>query len=431
MATKQSLGPINRLSNREVQCAGDGDLFDGGGLLLRVRDGRAGWVFRYTAPSGKRREMGLGPCERHSAQAVGASVTAARRSAAAARAMLVAIPPVDPITARDQSRDEARAAEATRKVEAQRERATLARVARLYHERFIEPKRNAKASREWINSLETHVPREVWNCPIERVERAALLDFLRDIQDRMFDTASRVRQRLSEVYDDAIERGLVQDNPVAALRDKLRRVRITKRSEPHPSLPYPEMPAFMSRLRTHPGIAARCMEFVILTAARTGEAIGATWDEINMDTRTWTIPGKRMKMHEPHIVPLSEPAVAILRAVAQARSPWVFPGVFDPTKPLSNMGMLSLLKRMDRRDITVHGFRSTFSTWANETAAARPDVIEACLAHREGDRIRAAYNRAHFNAERRALLDAWARFAATAETTPNNVIDMATARAVA
>jgi integrase len=410
MGSKRSTGPINRLSNREVQCAGDGDLFDGGGLLLRVRDGRAGWVFRYTAPSGKRREMGLGSCERHSAQAVGASVTAARRSAAAARTMLAAVPPVDPIVARDQVREEARSAETARKVEAQRERATLARVARAYHERFIEPKRNAKASREWINSLETHVPRVIWHCPIERVERAALLDFLRDIQDRMFDTASRVRQRLSEIYDDAIERGLVQDNPVAALRDKLRRVRIAKRSESHPSLPYPELPAFVSQLRTHPGIAARCMEFVILTAARTGEAIGATWDEINLDTLTWTIPAKRMKMHESHIVPLSDRAVTVLRAMAHAGSPWVFPGVFDPTKPLSNMGMLSLLKRMERRDITVHGFRSTFSTWANETAVARPDVIEACLAHREGDRIRAAYNRAMFHAERRKLLCSWANY---------------------
>jgi integrase len=412
MGTKRTTGPINRLSNREVQCAGDGELFDGGGLLLRVKEGRAKWVFRYTAPSGKRREMGLGSCERHSAQAVGASVSAARHGAAAARAMLAAIPPVDPIVARDQAREEARIAEEARKQEAQREQATLARVARAYHERFIEPKRSAKASREWINSLETHVPRELWHSPIEHVERAALLDFLRDIQDRMFDTASRVRQRLSEVYDDAIERGLVQDNPVAALRDKLRRVRITKRSEPHPSLPYPELPAFVSQLRTHPGVAARCMEFVILTAARTGEAIGATWDEINIDTRTWTIPAKRMKMHEPHVVPLSEPAVAILRAVAEVGSPWVFPGVFDPTKPLSNMGMLSLLKRMGRTDITVHGFRATFSTWANETDAARPDVIEACLAHREGDRIRAAYNRAKFNEERRALLTAWAAYAA-------------------
>ena len=107
---------------------------------------------------------------------------------------------------------------------------------------------------------------------------------------------------------------------------------------------------------------------------------------------------------------LADPAVAILRALAQEEFPWVFPGVFDPTKPLSNMGMLSLLKRMDRSDITVHGFRSTFSTWANETAAARPDVIEACLAHREGDRIRAAYNRAGFHRERRSLLAVWARY---------------------
>jgi integrase len=160
------------------------------------------------------------------------------------------------------------------------------------------------------------------------------------------------------------------------------------------------------------GVAARCLEFAILTAARTGEAIGAEWSEFDLDAGTWTVPPGRMKGGEPHTVYLPPRAVSIVKAQAGLDLRFVFPSPMLDSKPLSNMALLMQLRRMKIADeTTVHGLcRSTFSTWANETDAARPDVIEACLAHREDDRIRAAYNRAQFAHERRALLVAWADY---------------------
>ncbi|HTO47863.1 MAG TPA: site-specific integrase, partial [Burkholderiales bacterium] len=191
---------------------------------------------------------------------------------------------------------------------------------------------------------------------------------------------------------------------------------------------YGEVPAFLRALRVHPGVAARCLEFTILTAARTGESIGAQWSEFDLDAALWTVPAERMKAREPHAVHLSERSLAILDGLRVLGSLLVFPSARDMSRPLSNMAMLALLKRMKRHDITVHGFRSSFSTWANETAAARPDVIEACLAHRESDKIRAAYNRAQFAGERRGLLEAWADYLDGREPA-SNVIALTGAKA--
>jgi integrase len=182
----------------------------------------------------------------------------------------------------------------------------------------------------------------------------------------------------------------------------------------------------VEELRRQPGIAARCLEFTILTAARTGESIGAKWAEF--DGALWTVPAERMKAEEEHKVHLSERALAILEEMRALGSPFVFRSVREPTRPLSNMAMLTLLRRMKRADITVHGFRASFSTWANETGVARPDVIEACLAHREGDKIRAAYNRAQFASERRKLLALWAAYLDGREPA-SNIIELTSAKA--
>jgi integrase len=408
MATRLLGATLNLLSVREVLTAREGEKSDGGGLLLRCSRGRTAWVFRYTSATGKRREMGLGACARHNAKAAGESMALARELAAKARALLAGDPPRDPIDVRDRTREEAREAARQRKAEKKQDQATLARVARAYHAARIEPRLSGKAAANWINSLENHVPPALWHKSIAAIARAELLDFLRDIQDRMADTAQRVRVRLEEIFEEAIERSLVTDNPVAALRAKLRREHKPKRRTPRPALAYREAPAFLEALRAQPGIAARCLELTILTAARTGESIGATWAEFDLGAALWTVPASRMKGGEPHIVHLPERALEILGDMRVLGSPFVFPSVQDRGRPLSNMAMLALLRRMKRDDITVHGFRATFSTWANETAAARPDVIEACLAHRESDRIRAAYNRAQFAGERRTLLEGWA-----------------------
>ncbi len=424
MPKRKLTARIHMLTVRHVMAAGTGDHNDGGGLLLRAQQERASWVFRYTAVGGRRREMGLGTCQRQNAQLAGESLRQARDKASQARAMLEEHPPRDPIDDRAQVRGQAATAEVQAKVRRQTRTDTLARVARTYHERFIEPKLSTAQSARWIGALELHVPSDIWNKPMAEITRTDLLDFLLDIQSRLADTAQRVRRRLDEIYDDATDRGIVPDNTVALLREKLRRRHVSHRVTPRPSLPFPQVSDFVKQLRKEEGIAARCLEFVILTAARTGEAIGASWAEIDLEARLWTVPAERMKGGEAHAVYLAPRAIEILVQMQENTSPWVFPSPRSRLQSLSNMAMLTLLRRMKRTDFVVHGFRASFSTWANELDIAKPDVIEACLAHRESDRIRAAYNRATFVAERRRLLAAWAEYVEPAsERCPESASD--------
>jgi integrase len=229
----------------------------------------------------------------------------------------------------------------------------------------------------------------------------------------MGETLRRVRQRLDSVFEDAMFFVRCGSNPAAAIKRKLHESRPRGKKSSFRALPYREAPELLRRLRAASGTAARCLELLLLTAARTDEAISAAPAEFALDRGEWLVPAARMKAGEDHLVLLVPRAVEIVREQLRQRpgGPVVFPSTLDPDKAMSNMVLLAVLDRMGMREkTTVHGLRSTFSTWANETGAARPDVIEACLAHREEDRVRAAYNRAQFAQERRALLEAWARF---------------------
>jgi len=214
------------------------------------------------------------------------------------------------------------------------------------------------------------------------------------------------------VFDDAIFRGRCQSNPAAALRRKVRELAKSRTVQSHRTLRWADVLGFVRSLRGQHGIAARALEFGLLCASRTGEIIGAPCSEFDLEARTWTVSADRMKGGEAHTVPLSDRALSILEELRGLGSEWVFPSPSDPTQPLSNMATLTLLRRMGyAARTTVHGLcHASFSTWANETGAARPDLVEAVLVHREGDRIRAAYNRAKFAGERRKLLGAWADF---------------------
>jgi integrase len=182
-----------------------------------------------------------------------------------------------------------------------------------------------------------------------------------------------------------------------------------QRVKHHAALPYAELPAFMAQLRQQPGIAALALEFAILTAARTGEVIGATWAEVDLDQALWTIPADRMKARRDHRVPLSAPALAILQRLYEARSgDFVFPGG-KPGKGLSNMAFLTLLRRMQRHDLTAHGFRSTFKDWATEQTGFPNEVSEMALAHAVGDKVEAAYRRSDLFDKRRQLMAEWAK----------------------
>jgi len=227
-----------------------------------------------------------------------------------------------------------------------------------------------------------------------------------------------VRGRIEAILDWATVRGYrTGDNParwkghLAKLlppRSKVRKV------EHHAAFPYEDMGAFMAALRQREGIAARALEFTILTAARTSEALNAEWSEFDLAAKVWTVPGTRMKAGRNHRVPLSGAAMAILTAMAEVkRGPFVFPG-HKKDRPLSSMVFLQLLKRMERPDLTAHGFRSTFRDWAAERTAFPREVAEAALAHTVGDKVEAAYRRGDLFEKRRKLMEAWDGFCALA-----------------
>lgn len=413
------MASLQLLSAREVQAAGDGDHSDGGGLVLRVRGSNCSWVLRYTSPTGRRRHMGLGPAYRANTKQAGESVSTAREAAWVARDLLAR--GVDPIDERDRKREAGRQAEEEAKALKQRERWTLARCAREYHERVIEPSRSVKHAAQWIASLEHHVPKDLWDKPIADIEAPELLTGLckvRSLEDKKTaipETLQRIRQRLDAVFEDACFHKRCVSNPAAALHRKLQESQKRRERGNFKALPYRQAPAFMAELRRAEGTAARCLELLLLTAARTSEVLLAEWSEFDREAALWVIPGSRMKAGEDHVVHLTSRALAILEGQAGQDKRFVFPTPMESKKgkPMSNMAMLTVLDRMGYRDrTTVHGLRSTFSTWANETAAARPDVIEACLAHEESNRVRAAYNRAEFAEERLALLAAWADYLA-------------------
>jgi integrase len=192
----------------------------------------------------------------------------------------------------------------------------------------------------------------------------------------------------------------------------------------HPALPYTEIGAFMVELRAREGIAAAMLQFAILCAARTGEVLGARWSEIDLKARVWTVPASRMKAGREHRVPLSAPAVAILEKMRELKqSDLVFPG--DKSgEPLSNMAMLAVLKRMRRADLTTHGFRSSFRTWAADQPGNVRAEAEAALAHVVGDETERAYNRGDLFEKRRRLMDAWARYCSTPAPTGATVLPL-------
>jgi integrase len=367
----------------------DGTYSDGerSGLRFKVRGTRRNWSIQLTLPNGKRKEMGLGPLRE-------VGLAEARDTAAAMRRQLRA--GLTPSLAKRPAKGDAKT--------------SLLSAVRDYHEREVEGHRkNDKGAKQWLASIENHVPSEFLNRAIGTIESADLLDVLRPIYSAVPETARRIRQRLAAVFDDAVLRKMVTANPVTPLVRPLRKHK--RKTTHHRALRYQDAPTLFKYLDELPGTSARAVQFGMLTAARTGEILGMTWDEVAGDGKTWTVPAERMKMEEEHVVALSPPARAILKKMRGKSKTWVFPSPVRDA-PASGMAMLMLLRRLEIEKLTtVHGLcRSTFSTWANETNVARSDVIEACLAHSEADRMKAAYSTAQFSAERRALLEAWAKF---------------------
>ena len=392
------IGKLTSLSVRQARRRG---LYgDGGGLFLQVSEsGAKSWVFRFKKAD-RLRVMGLGPAH---------TITLAEARDRARECRKLRLDGIDPIEAR-------RAERAQAKLDAAKA-VTFAECADAYITAHKAGWRNPKHAAQWPATLATYVNPTFGVLPVQAIDTALVTRVMEPIWTKKPETASRVRGRIESILDWATARGYRQGENPARWRGHLenlfpRRSKV-RRVEHHAALPYSELSAFMLALRQQEGVAARALEFTILTAARTGEVIGARWEEINIAERLWSVPAERMKAGRGHRVPLCGKALEIVEEMRAIGGNFIFPGG-KRGKPLSNMAMTMLLPRMGHGDQTVHGFRSTFRDWAAERTNFPAEVAEMALAHAVTDKVEAAYRRGDLFEKRRALAEAWAKFCATA-----------------
>jgi integrase len=377
---------LNRLTAlRAARLKQPGKHADGAGLYLQIAPGGScAWVFRFML-DGREREMGLGPFP-------AVSLARAREKAQEARALKA--DGNDPIDRKRAVRAAARRASA--------QAVTFESAAT----RFVAAHRagwgNAEHAEQWESTLRRFVLPVVGALPVASVDTAAVLKILEPIWTTKTETAGRVRGRIESVLDWAAAQGYrAGDNParfkghldhLLADRAKVRRV------EHHAALPYVKLPAFMSRLRAQDGAAARALEFLILTAARTGEVRFLSWSEVDPAAKTWTVPRERMKGDRQHRVPLTDAALAVL-GPSGAGEPWRF----------GKTAMQRVLATLEPQ-VTVHGMRSTFRDWAGETTNYPREVIETALAHTTGGAVERSYARGDLFEKRRELMIAWEEY---------------------
>ena len=390
---------LHKLSARTVaNISNAGYHADGGGLYLQVTpSGGKSWLLRYRR-NRKRREMGLG-------SSLAVSLAEARAKAAHWRSLLA--DGVDPIDARRSQR-------ARLELEAAKS-ISFADCA----ERFIkahEPAwKNEKHGAQWHSTIKTYCGPVFGATPVQDIDTALVLKVLEPIWTKKPETAGRVRGRIERILDWAKAREYREGENPARWRGHLDKLlpslKKSRRVKHHAALPFRDIGAFMAKLRVEEGVAAWALELLILTTTRTIETIGARWAEFDLQSAVWVIPAERIKTQKEHRVPLSGPAVKLLRSLEAKRikgEEFVFPG--RPGKHLSNMALLGVLERMGHDDITVHGFRSTFRDWASECTNYPREVCEMALAHAVGSAVEAAYRRGDLFEKRRGLMLDWARY---------------------
>lgn len=400
---------INRLNSRSVAAiTKPGRHADGGNLYLVVGpSGTKAWAFLFRwkeDPSkpgaGRLRELGLGPLQ-------SVSLARARELAAAAREQVAA--GVDPIAARRKVREKGAAP-------------SFGEIAEAHIATMAPAWRNPKHLEQWRTTLSVQRAADgayvdsghcvgLRDKPVADITTEDVLSTLTPIWATKNETASRLRGRIEAVLDAAKAKGLRSGENPARWKGHLA-LTLPKRQKlqrgHHEALPYEEVPAFLKRLRLVRGMSALALEFLILTAARSGEVRGARWSEIDLKARIWTVPAGRMKAGRPHRVPLCDRSLEVLQVMAQlAHGPddLVFPGQ-KRGQPLSDMSLTALLRRL-KLDVTVHGFRSSFRDWAGDATAFPREVAEAALAHAVGDATETAYRRSDALEKRRKLMEAW------------------------
>lgn len=379
---------VNKLSAVTVRAiSAPGRHLDGAGLYLSVSPtGAKSWTLLYHH-KGKRRELGLG---RFPAVSL-AQARERRQEAAALRAQ--GVDPKHHWKAAADVGSHSFGAVALDLIEA-REAGW----------------KNEKHKAQWRSTLKTYA-KPIWDKPVDEVCVDDLLRILRPIWMTKSETAGRVRGRIEAVLDAAKVRGLRTGENPAAWRGNLALLLAKQKAGPkrhHPAMPYEKVPALMARLRNLTGNSAKALQLLILTAARTSEVLQATWSEFDVDRALWTVPASRMKAGREHRVPLSPAAVQLLKGLDRSTE-LVFPAA-DPKKPMSNMAMAMLLRRLKMSDVTVHGFRSSFRDWVGETTTYPREIAEQALAHQVGTEVERAYRRGDALEQRRRMMAEWASF---------------------
>jgi integrase len=392
---------IHRLTQLQLKRASRRGLYaDGGGLYLQItKHGSRSWIFRYKR-GGRSRMMGLG-----SLSVV--DLREARELALAARKELHA--GIDPLAARAGAR-----AVAVKTISFDGATAT-------FLDAHSAAWRNAKHVQQWRNTLSTYASPVLGALPVRDIDTGLVMRVLTPIWQAKPETASRLRGRIEAILGWAAVHGYRAGDSPARWKDHLQRLLPAKgklRAVRHyAALPYAELPAFLAELRQQASVAARCLEFLILTAARTSEVIKATTAEFDLAAKVWTIPAARMKAGREHRVPLSDRAIELIGVLPHDSAARVF--------PRSQMALLKLLRRrMKRADITSHGFRSTFRDWAAETTNYPNHVVEQALAHIIGNAVEAAYRRGDLFEKRRRLMDDWAAYCTLPPRTEATVLSL-------
>ncbi len=380
-----------KLTKRLVENLGAGRHGDGGGLYLVVDpSGARRWIVRVTVKGQKnakgaplRTDFGLGGADV-------VTLNAARERALEYRRM--AKSGLNP------------------RYNASREIPTFEELAKQVHIERLPTWKNPKHGQQWLNTLRDYAFPKIGRMPVDAIGQPEVLMCLSPIWTEKHETARRLAQRIKTVLDVARSKGFRDgENPITAVKEAAVLPKVKAKVEHHDAMPWKDVPAFYAELDQRSAVAAKALQFTILTACRTSEVLGMTWDEVDEDARLWVIPASRMKGGVQHRVPLTDEMMRILTQMKKLSSTYVFEGQ-KRHKPLSNMSMLMLLRRMGRGQFTVHGFRSTFRDWAGEAAGAPREVAEAALAHQVGSDVERAYARSDLIERRRELMRNWENY---------------------
>jgi integrase len=385
-----------KLTKRAVESLGPGRHGDGNGLYLIVDpSGARRWIVRVTVKGQRNKEgrplrtdFGLGSADLVTVQEARAKALEYRRMARQGQSPRYNVAKAVPC---------------------------FEELARQVHIERLPTWKNPKHGQQWINTLQEYAFPRIGRLAVSSIGQPEVLSCLSPIWTEKPETARRLMQRMRTVLDVARSKGFREgENPVTAIKAAHVLPKVKARAKHHDAMHWRDVPAFYADLATRSAMAAKALMFTCLTGSRTGEVLGMKWEEIDTEARLWTCPAERMKGGETHRVPLTEEMLAIIEPLRTLRSDFVFEGQ-KRHRPLSNMAMLMLLRRMGVEGVTVHGFRSTFRDWAAEVAHAPREVAELSLSHRIGSKVEKAYARADLLEQRRKLMEAWSDYVAGAD----------------